>query len=366
MPQSMAGTAVPPPVMPRDPGPEPQMPQPTRAMQYWQAAARDSSLSPTVRADAAKQYSDLSKEQKDDYVRHWTIWKGERIKADDPATALALRSSQLGVVKTMRELEGEGWEPVPADKMALLPKVAEGQTYWQDRQGNLKFGPRPPGSVNIDQKAQGAGLVKMQQEMADHIVGQFKEGTTASDDLRSIAGMRVLMSRVDTGLPAVAKQFAGRMGIKTEGISDIEALNAAIMRMVPQQRVPGTGATSDFDAHMFQASVPELMKTREGNMMIMDTMESAARNKLARSEIAGKVMSGQMEMPEGIKALLKLQMEAKSISDNVRAYVENKGIKLPSSVLPGQAEQDDAARAWLAANPNHPKAPAVRQSLGGQ
>jgi ribosomal protein L7/L12 len=360
------GAAVPPPIEPRNPGPQPTMPPPTLEMQRAESIAKNRMLSPDTRAQYQAKYNELLKTQRDVFLNDLTTWKQEVIKFHDPATGLGLREKQLAVVKAVQDLEGEGWRPVPAEKMAQLPKVAEGQTYWENRRGELKFGPRPPATttVNIDQKAEGKGLERLQTEMADHIVGQFKEGTTAADDLRTLSGMRALAARVDTGAPAVIKQFAGKFGIKTEGISDIEALNATINRIVPQQRVPGTGATSDFDARMFQASVPHLMNTRDGNMLIMDTMESVAKNKLARAEIAGKVISGDLKIADGTRELLKLQAEAKTISDNVRSYLENTGVKLPEPIIPSQTDADEAARKFLRENPNHPKAEGVRRSLG--
>jgi hypothetical protein len=359
------GAAIPPPILPRDPGPQPTMPPPTLEMQHAESIAKNRMLSPDTRAQYQAKYNELLKTQREVFLSDLTTWKQEVIKSRDPATALGLREKQLAVHQKIQDLEGEGWTPASAEKMAKLPPVAAGQTYWENRRGELKFGPRPPATttVNIDQKAEGKGLERLQTEMADHIVGQFKEGTTAADDLRTLSGMRALAARVDTGAPAVIKQFAGKFGIKTEGISDIEALNATINRIVPQQRVPGTGATSDFDARMFQASVPHLMNTRDGNMLIMDTMESVAKNKLARAEIAGKVISGELKIGEGTKELLKLQSEAKTISDNVRSYLENTGVKLPATIIPSQADTDNAARKWLENNPSDPRAEAVRKKL---
>jgi hypothetical protein len=273
---------------------------------------------------------------------------------------------QLEITSKIRELEGEGFVPLTAAQMGSLnTKPPEGQIVYMNRRGELKFGPRPPNAqtINVDQKATEKGMEAIETHMGNLIVEQHKEGIAASDDLQTLAQMRALSSRVATGPVAVAKQFAGRFGIKTEGVSDVEALNAMINRIVPQQRVPGTGATSDFDASMFQASVPQLMNTPQGNQMIMDTMESVARNKIARSEIAGKVISRQMTIAQSIPEFMKLQQEAKGLSDRVRLYLESTGTKLPEAIVPSQQQTDDAARAWLRANPNHPSAAGVRKGL---
>jgi hypothetical protein len=273
---------------------------------------------------------------------------------------------QLEITAKIRDLEGEGFFPLsPEESVAFKP--AEGQIMYKNRRGELKFGPRPPGAttVNIDQKATEKGMEAIETAMGHHVVEQYKEGSAAGDDLQTLAQMRALAARVETGPVAVAKQFAGRFGIKTEGVSDVEALNAMINRVVPQQRIPGSGATSDFDARMFQASVPQLMNTPQGNQIIMDTMEGIARNKIARSEIAGKVISRQLTIAQSIPEFMKLQQEAKSISDRVRLYLESTGAKLPDSVVPSQQQTDDAARQWLRNNPRDPRADAIRRRLEG-
>ena len=105
-----------------------------------------------------------------------------------------------------------------------------------------------------------------------------------------------------------------------------------INRIVPTQRVPGTGTPSDFDSRMFQASVPALMNTPGGNQLIMDTMEGAARNKMARAEVAGKVVSGQLSVQDGVKETLALQTQARAMSDRVKDHLVKGGATPPNAV----------------------------------
>jgi hypothetical protein len=353
---NMAGTEVLTTIKPLDPGPEPQRPPPSNQMQLLQDAARDRNLSPATRAYAADRYKEMRDRQEADYVRHWTIWKQEQMKSRDPETALKLEHSQLANAEVRRKLEGEGWRPLTKEQMATLPKPAEGQVIWESRNGELRFGPAPPPT------AEDKGKSKLQEKMGEHFAEQWKEGVTAGDDLQTITQMRALVNRVGTGPVAVAKQIAGRFGIKTEGLDDIQALNATINRVVPQQRVPGSGTTSDFDARMFQAAVPQMMNTPGGNALIMDTMEGLARNKLARAEIVGKVVSEQLTIGQGTQEMLKLQGEARAMSERIKAHIETTGGKLPEPAI--SSETESAAKNWLKNNPNHPRAPAVRRELG--
>jgi len=338
-------------------------------MTYYRGIASDPRFDDTTRAEAARRYSEEKATLDQAFNRKYEMWKDAYTKKrdyelNDPAHRLTLEQANLANVKAIRDLEGEGFLPLTPAELAGLPKMPEGQVVYKNRRGELKFGPTPPASttINIDQKAQGKGLEELQKEMAKVFVDQFKEGIAASDDVRTLNEMRVLAGRIDTGLGPVVQSTLGKIGIKTEGLSEIQAYNALINRITPQQRVPGTGATSDFDATMFKNSIPALVNTRDGNMLIMNTMEGLANNKLARAQIAGKVISNQIDIAQGTKEMLQLQAEARALSDRVKEHVEKSGVKLPEPILKGP--EDAAAWDWLKANPDHPKAPEIRKRLG--
>jgi hypothetical protein len=105
-----------------------------------------------------------------------------------------------------------------------------------------------------------------------------------------------------------------------------------------------------------------LNKTPGGNTLIFDTMEGLANNKLARADVAGRVISGQISRADGVKETLELQHQAKALSDKVKAFVEATGPKPPAAIIPS----DDTMREFLKNNPNHPKADEIRKHLGGQ
>ena len=259
-------------------------------------------------------------------TRNKMIDERRKHELSEPQDQAALTKADLENKKLRRDLEGEGFLPLTPEEMASLPKPPPGQIIYKNRRGELKFGPTPPASttVNIDQKAQGKGLEKLEEKMAEHFVETFTQGNTAADDLQNIAGMRANATRIGTGPGAVARSFLGSVGIKTKGSSDIEAFEATIARLTPQQRVPGSGPSTDFDAHLFMKSLPGLMNTPGGNEMIMDTMEGLARNKMERAEIAGKVISRQMSIADGTREMLVLQSKAKLLSDRVDAFANPK------------------------------------------
>jgi len=158
----------------------------------------------------------------------------------------------------------------------------------------------------------------MGKEQADYIVATGKDGDAAAQDIQTIGELRKLGDRIGTGGGAVIRQRLGEFGIKFKGSDDIEAYTALLNRLTPQQRVPGSGATSDFDAKMFRDSLPRLINTPEGNKLVLDTMERLAQNRMARADIANKVQTGELSRQDGMKQLSQLQADARKLSESVK------------------------------------------------
>lgn len=157
--------------------------------------------------------------------------------------------------------------------------------------------------VAIDQKGEGKFAETAGKTQAEMWSKTLEDGVQAGETLGLVQELRRLGGKIDTGAGAVFKQYLGAVGIKTEGISDIEAMDALINKLTPQQRVPGTGATSDFDAKMFKASLPSLMNTPQGNTVIIDTIEALARARETRADIAARVLNKDITPQQGIKEL---------------------------------------------------------------
>jgi hypothetical protein len=243
----------------------------------------------------------------------------------------------LDYAKGVRELEGEGATPLTPEQRKQYG-IPEALPAFMNRRGEIKFGPAGT-TVNVGDKSQGKGDERLQEKLSESFIKTFEEGNTAGDDI---------------------KQYLGNWGIKSEGLSEIQALQAGISRLIPQQRVPGSGTSSDFDGGHFQNSVVGLSKTPEGNALIFDTMEGLAKNKLARADVAGRVVSGDLTRSDGVREMLGLQREAKELSDKVKIYVSDKKGNSPAPALPS----DDQMRDFVTRNPNHPKANEIRKKLG--
>lgn len=324
---------IPKPVPYPDPGPEPTLrgvmtPEVARAMAHWQGVVADPRVSDTVRAYAKDRYTELHTQTQDLFNKQWTHWRGQKDKQieyglKDPEQRLELETKTLAAEKARRELEGEGAVPVSNEELkTLFPRgVPEGVEVWRTRRGELKtiVGPQ---RFTVDQRGENEFAKVTGKALGEHFTKTFEEGSNAANDLETITELRKRNLDVKTGASAVVQQALGRFGVNTEGLSEIQAFHSLLQRLTPQQRVPGTGATSDFEGRMFRESLPLLMNTPRGNELIMETMERLAKNKLDRSEIAGQVISGAITPKEGVDRMYALQRQARAHSDEVKAYVE--------------------------------------------
>jgi hypothetical protein len=360
--------AAPEPVPYADPGPEPKQPRPTPEMLYWRGVASDPERSDMARAQAAARYKDLTDRQHLDFTNQYGLWKERTLKKQeyelgDPQRRQALQATTLANEKALRDLEGEGFVPLTKQEMAGLfppgtPPPPAGQMYFKNRRGELKWGPIPPAStaISVDTKGETEFAKVTGKALGEHFVESLKDGQTAGVDLETITELRQRAEKVGTGASAVVQEALGRFGIKTEGLSEVQAYSALINRLTPQQRVPGTGATSDFDARMFRDSLPRLMNTPEGNRLILDTMERLAKNKMDRAEISGAVIAGTITPKEGVAKMMELQREARANSDRVKEHLDmqSKGLSI----------EDNQALDWATKNPNDPRSIEIRRRLG--
>ena len=92
-------------------------------------------------------------------------------------------------------------------------------------------------------------------------------------------------------------------------------------------------------------------------------MEGVARNKMARAEVAGKVVSGQLTIAEGVKETLALQTQARAMSDRVKDHLE-KGGAGAATTGPTMSRENQRALDWATQNPTDPRAQEIKKRLG--
>jgi flagellar protein FlgJ len=200
-------------------------------------------------------------------------------------------------------------------------------------------------AVDASQKAESAFSVETGKALAKRFDEMVGEGDAAAQNLEVVADLRRLGTGIGTGAYAVVQSYLGKLGVKTEGLSQIEAYNALIDRLTPQQRLPGSGATSDFDAKMFKGSLTSLMNTPEGNALIVDSMERIIDNRMKRGDIALRVQTGELSQREGLAEIRKLQAQARDISTAARDFGKP---KTPTTDRPGAPTAPGASSPKLA------------------
>lgn len=75
----------------------------------------------------------------------------------------------------------------------------------------------------------------------------------------------------------IKKLYSDIFGTGQDQLSQIDAFKAFANFTVPRMRPPGSGATSDFEAALFQDSTINLANTKKGNQIILGTMLQTVR-----------------------------------------------------------------------------------------
>lgn len=123
----------------------------------------------------------------------------------------------------------------------------------------------------------------------DAYVQAGNDATGFTSDLNSL---KDIAGRVSTGktaeIEASLGPYAQALGIDISGLGDLQAYQSIVDKLAPQMRVPGAGASSDFDARQFLSSLPGLGKTPEGNQIIIDTFQAVQDRKIKAADIASK------------------------------------------------------------------------------
>ncbi len=161
--------------------------------------------------------------------------------------------------------------------------------------------------VNVDTKGQNAFAKTSNEGIAKRFEKLSEEGDQGAADLALVGQLRDLGQVIKTGAPAAIQGALANYGIKVgQNVGAVEAYGSIIDKLTPQQRIPGSGATSDYEGKMFKNSLPKLMNTPEGNTIIEGTLAALAQHKIDRARIAEQGIVGDLTPKETIKALRDL------------------------------------------------------------
>ena len=221
--------------------------------------------------------------------------------------------------------------------------------------------------INIDQKGETALAQEGGKALAKRFEKLSEEGDSAKSDIALIGQLRDLGTVVQTGAPAAIQSWLAERGVKVgDNVGAVEAYSSIIDKLTPQQRVPGSGATSDYEGRMFKNSLPKLINTPGGNEIISNTLAGLAQYKLDRATIAEKALTREITPSEALKQMRDLPSPYQNFKDfaktGFKADPSNPATTAPASKAPDnvrevpmtKVEIDQSlanARAAIARNP---------------
>ncbi len=143
--------------------------------------------------------------------------------------------------------------------------------------------------TNVLGNAEGTFAKEFSKKEAARVSSEIELGVKARRNSAQIDDLEKILSEVRTGAGASVKAYLGGFGIETEDLDLIQAAEAAINRLVPEQRAPGSGTMSDADLVLFKKSLPSLINQPGGNQRIINTMRKMNEHDIALGVIASKV-----------------------------------------------------------------------------
>lgn len=152
-----------------------------------------------------------------------------------------------------------------------------------------------------------------------------KSGMDARRSLGLVQRLGGMIGNIETGGAAALRQIAGNWGIKTEGLSDIQAAQALINQLVPAQRPAGSGPMSDADLELYKQSLPRLINQPGGNKLIIETMLGINQYVVKQSEIADMVADRVVSPAEGRKMLRELANPMEKFGERIASFGKGAG-----------------------------------------
>lgn len=143
------------------------------------------------------------------------------------------------------------------------------------------------------------------------------QGQNATRSSIQLDRLDTLLKRTGSGLATQAKAIAGNFGIETKGLSDIQAVEAIVNQLVPQQRPPGSGTMSDADLALFKKSLPRLINSPGGNQTIIDTLKAINQYDQQIGAIAREALRGRISQDEADARISRVQNPLRRTLDDI-------------------------------------------------
>lgn len=218
------------------------------------------------------------------------------------------RSFDLAMKKFQADMAAAAKGPAPTDDQREY-EMAVSQGYkgsFMDYMGEIKKAGSPSTTINMPGGGDDKFFGALDAADGEVFAGLLKEAPAVGRKAVQIDQLEGLLGNINTGGLAGLQQMAGEFGINTEGLDGIQAAQALINQIVPEQRQPGSGPMSDADLALFKQSVPRVINQQGGNKIIIDTMRGINEYTRAQSAIAAKLAARQITRDQARAELASL------------------------------------------------------------
>lgn len=247
-------------------------------------------------------------------------------------------------------------EPVSAPETQVFYDEETGQEYraqfnpatqtW-DRVGGVKAPSGPLVENVIDM-----GADKFAEAFASGDAAALstisESGIAAQRNLARIDQLAGLLETTPSGLAGAAKLRAGEWGINTDGLSDLQAAQALINSLVPEQRQPGSGPMSDADLDLFKQSLPRIINQPGGNQAIVGTMRAIAEYDAQGAQIVQRLRAGEIDRAQAFAELQARPDPMAQFRQTMGAMPQAGASGEPGAAAPAGLADDDLK--WLEGN----------------
>lgn len=217
------------------------------------------------------------------------------------ANKQALAMKYMTMAEVLKANQGPEWQPATAEEAARY-----GATAGQINRQTGKFDPAPQAAttnVTVNNPGESEFEKAFGKADADTLKTISDAGNTAIRNLGRIEQLDQLLQAAPTGAGAAIQQTLGEWGIPTSGLSEIQAVQAAINSLVPEQRQPGSGPMSDADLALFKQSLPRVINQPGGNQLIVNTMRAIAQYDAEGAAIVQRRRNGEITTAQAFELL---------------------------------------------------------------
>ena len=226
------------------------------------------------------------------------------VDLDKLIQAIAIESP-IEAAKLMSKEPKESFRPLSAEEKKQFG-LPQDQSFQISSSGKIDQVSKGELVKNIIGGEEGAFVKKSQEKLAENYVTIADSGRTARRSLSDITRLESLLEKTPTGFGASAKLAAGNIGIATKGLSELQAADALINKLVPQQRPPGSGTMSDADLELYKKSVVRIINQPGANKLIIESTKDINNYIIKEADIANQVLNGKISREEADRKFAEL------------------------------------------------------------